>query len=119
MYNEEVLSLRGRPGVIHTDPGSQLESASGKLECWWDRMKKGLSDLSSSRSFSWKISPPNSPWRQGKAERRIAIVKRLLKLSVGDSKLTPLELQTSLFEIVDICNERPLELNTEPWEDSG
>ena len=42
------LALRGRPGVIHTDPGSQLESASGKLESWWDRMKKGLNDLGTS-----------------------------------------------------------------------
>ena len=41
----------------------------------------------------------------------------MLKLSVGDSKLTPLELQTSLFEIADICNQRPLGLNTKPRED--
>ena len=111
------LALRGRPGVVHTDPGSQLESASGKLESWWERMKKGLSEWSSSRNFSWKISPPDSPWRQGKAERRIGIVKRLLKLSVGDSRLTPLELQTSLFEIADICNQRPLGLYAKPRED--
>lgn len=111
------LSLRGRPGVIHTDPGSQLESASGKLESWWDRMKVGLRELGSNRNFSWEISPPNSPWRQGKAERRIGIVKRLLKFSVGDSKLTPLELQTALYECADICNERPLGINTKPRED--
>ena len=111
------LALRGRPGVIHTDPGSQLESASGKLESWWDRMKVGLRELGSVRNFRWEISPPNSPWRQGKAERRIGIVKRLLKFSVGDSKLTPLELQTALFECADICNERPLGLNTKPRED--
>ena len=111
------LSLRGRPGVIHTDPGSQLESASGKLESWWDKMKKGLRELGSTRNFSWLISPPDSPWRQGKAERRIGIVKRLLKLSIGDSRLTPLELQTSLFEIADICNQRPMGLYTKPRED--
>ena len=99
------FSLRGRPGVIHTDPGSQLESASGKLESWWNKMQKSLREFSSSRNFSWIVSPPDSPWRQGKAERRIGIVKRLFKLSVGDTRLTPLELQTSLFEIADICYE--------------
>ena len=60
------------------------------------------------QSFKWEISPADSPWRQGKAERRIAIVKRLVKLSVGDTKLSSLELQTALMEIADQCNERPL-----------
>ena len=111
------LALRGRPGVIHTDPGSQLESASGKLESWWDKMQKGLRELGSSRNFRWIVSPPDSPWRQGKAERRVGIVKRLLKFSVGDTRLTPLELQTSFFEIADICNQRPIGLNQRPRED--
>ena len=109
-------SLRGWPGVIHTDPGSQLESASGKLESWWKGMEKCLQELGSSKNFQWKVSPPDSPWRQGKAERRIAIVKRLIKLSVGDSRLTPVELQTVLFETANICNERPVGLS-KPRED--
>ncbi len=111
-------SLRGWPGVISTDPGSQLESASGILERWWKTMERALREFASTKNFEWKISPPDSPWRQGKAERRIGIVKKLIRLSVGDSRLTPLELQTTLYEISNICNERPLGLS-KPREDGS
>ena len=106
-------SLRGWPVTIHSDPGSQLVSASGTLVSWWNDMQGPLqtfagSEAGAKRGFSWEISPADSPWRQGKAERRVGIVKRLVKLSVGDTRLTPLELQTALMEIADQCNERPL-----------
>ena len=106
-------SLRGWPSLIQSDPGSQLVSAGGILVAWWDELKKPLQAFAASESknkdvFKWEISPADSPWRQGKAERLISIVKRLVKLSVGDTKLTSLELQTALMEIADLCNERPL-----------
>ena len=62
-------SLRGWPGKIYSDPGSQLESASGKLECWWKSMEKSLSTFAGSKKFQWVTSPADSPWRQGKVER--------------------------------------------------
>ena len=99
-------SLRGWPSLIQSDPGSQLVSAGGILVAWWDELKKPLQAFAASESknkdvFKWEISPADSPWRQGKAERRISIVKRLVKLSVGDTKLTSLELQTALMEIAE------------------
>ena len=99
---------RGWPGVISSDPGSQLESASGKLEHWWSTFGDSLLTYAASKNFEWKISPAASPWRQGKAERRTAIVKRLIKLAISESRVTPLELQTVLFEIANMCNERPI-----------
>ena len=101
-------ALRGWPAVISSDPGSQLESAGGKLEEWWNSIGDSLLQFASSKNFEWKISPANSPWRQGKAERKIAIVKRLLSTSIGESRLTPVELQTVLLETANICNERPV-----------
>ena len=74
-------------------------------------MQETLSTFAGSKDFVWEISPADSPWRQGKAERRIAVVKRLIKLSVGDTRLSPVELQTSLMEIANICNERPIGLS--------
>ena len=44
-------SLRGWPGVICSDPGSQLESASGKLECWWKGMENTLQTLAGTKNF--------------------------------------------------------------------
>ena len=106
-------SLRGWPTKVLSDPGSQLVSAGGALVSWWNEMKAPLTSFAGSEArgkqgFSWNISPADSPWRQGKVERRIGYVKRLMKLSVGDTKLSPLELQTCLMEVANICNERPL-----------
>ena len=109
-------SLRGWPGVVQSDPGSQLVSASGKLVTWWSELEGVLRRFATCKNFEWKVSPPDSPWRQGKVERRIAIVKRLIRLSVGDSRVTPVELQTIFFEIANVCNERPLGLS-KPRED--
>ncbi len=115
---ERFCSLRGSPGVIHSDPGSQLQSASGKLSFWWNEMEGPLKTYAGSENFVWEVSPADSPWRQGKVERRIAIVKNLIKLSVGDTRLTPLELQTTLMQIANICNERPITIDTvKPRED--
>ena len=101
-------SLRGWPGAVYSDPGSQLESASGKLELWWKKMERTLATFAGSKNFRWETSPADSPWRQGKVERRIAIIKKHIKHAIGDSRITPLELQTILMEIADICNERPI-----------
>ena len=104
-------ALRGWPRIICSDPGSQLESASGKLDNWFLTMSDSLRNLGSSKNFKWEISPADSPWRQGRAERRIAVVKKLITLSVGDTRLTPVELQTILTEVSNICNERPIGLS--------
>ena len=111
-------SLRGWPSIISSDPGSQLESASGKLESWWVTMGDSLRTYGSTRNFKWEISPPDSPWRQGKAERLISIVKKQVYVSLGDSVVTPVELQTILMEVANMCNERPLGLS-KPRDDGS
>ena len=77
-----------------------------------------MNNLAGEKNFEWKLSPADSPWRQGKAERRIGVVKRLLRISIGDTRLSPLELQTILMEIANICNERPIGLS-QPRDDSS
>ena len=100
--------MRGWPEKVYSDPGRQLESASGKLESWWKSTEQALSTFAGSKNFQWETSPADSPWRQGKVERRSAIIKKHLTHAIGDSRITPLELQTVLMEISDICNERPI-----------
>ena len=74
-------------------------------------MGESLRTYGSAKNFKWEISPPDSPWRQGKAERLIAIVKKQIHISVGDTRVSPVELQTILMEIANICNERPIGLS--------
>ena len=38
-------------------------------------------------------------------------MKRILRMSIGDTSVSPLELQTILMEAANICNERPLGLS--------
>jgi hypothetical protein len=104
-------SLRGWPREIRSDPGSQLVSAGGKLDNWCTTLGDSIRTFAGTKNFEWKVSPADSPWRQGKAERQIGIVKKLLQLSIGDTRVTPLELQTALMETANICNERPLGLS--------
>ena len=108
--------LRGWPASISSDPGSQLESAGGKLESWWDQFSNSLTEFAGNKGFRWDISPANSPWRQGRVERRIGCLKRVIKISLGDTRVTQSELQTCLMEAAGIANERPLTLGP-PRED--
>ena len=80
-------------------------------------MKNELADFGSQAGFRWIISPANSPWRQGRAEVRIKSLKRLISISVGTIRLTPLELQTVLFEVANLSNERPIGINKTPTAD--
>ena len=48
---------------------------------------------------------------------RIKLLKRLINISVGSNRLTPLELQTVLFEVANLSNERPIGVNKTPTAD--
>ena len=82
-------------------------------------MRNQLADLASTSNFKWRISPGNSPWRQGSSEVRVKCIKRLLLISVGSSKLTPTELQTVLFEASNLSNERPIGIIKTPEADGS
>ena len=110
-------ALRGWPTAIYSDPGSQLASSSGSLQSWWTDMGERLSRLAGEARFTWKISPADSAWRQGRAEIHIKSVKKLLTLAVGSSRITPTELQTILFESANLMNERPIGVQKTPKSD--
>ena len=110
-------ALRGWPVVMFSDPGSQLVGASGNMESWFSSMKSDLEHFAGNTSFSWEISPANSPWRQGRAEVRIKVLKKLITVAVGSCRLTPMELQTVLFEAANLSNERPIGINKTPKAD--
>ena len=112
-------SLRGWPLRMYSDPGSQLESAAGKLTSWWQEMKQQLASFAAERNFSWEISPADSPWRQGRAEVRIKSLKKLIIIAVGSSRLTPVELQTVFYEVANLSNERPIGLVKVPSADGS
>jgi len=110
-------SLRGWPNKISSDPGSQLQNASENMSSWWSQFQGDMVQHANTQGFSWDIRPADSQWRQGKSEVSIKLVKRFLKVAIGDVKLTPSELQTALFEVANLCNERPIGVNKSPLAD--
>ena len=77
-------------------------------------MKSELSSFASNEGFSWEVSPANSPWRQGRCEVRVKVLKKLITIAVGNARLSPTELQTVLFEAANLCNERPIGVHKVP-----
>ena len=58
---------------------------------------------------TWKFCAPESPWQNRESESLIRGVKRSLTLVLGDHpKLTFEELQTAMFEVANLINERPI-----------
>lgn len=58
--------------------------------------------------LQWIFTPADAPWQNGVTEARIRSVKRAIEFSVGKNALTFSELQTVLFEIANLLNERPI-----------
>ncbi|CAC5382020.1 unnamed protein product [Mytilus coruscus] len=54
----------------------------------------------------------DAPWENGCSEALIKSVKKSLSLAIGQSIMTFSELQTVLFEVANILNERPIGTST-------
>lgn len=106
------VSIRGYPSSMFSDWGPQLVSASNVLKHmfsgldWHDICKFGKD-----QGMDWVFTnSADSPWQNGISEALIKSVKRSLKIIIGDSTFTFGELQTVLFEVANILNERPIGL---------
>jgi hypothetical protein len=65
----------------------------------------------------WKFIIPRSPWWGGWWERLVQSVKKSLKRSLGKSCLPRIELETTLFEIENCINSRPLTFVSDDAQD--
>ena len=69
--------------------------------------------------FEWNFTPADAPWQNGTSESLIRSVKRSLKAAIGESILTFSELQTVLFEVANLINERPIGFHLRSPEDGS
>ena len=104
------VTIRGYPASIHSDNGSQLVAANKQLRNmsanldWFEICQSGAS-----KGLTWTFNTSaDAPWQNGCSESLIRLVKRALMIAVGDSVLTAGELQTALFEVANLLNERPI-----------
>ncbi|XP_068229430.1 uncharacterized protein [Palaemon carinicauda] len=74
---QRFIAIRGAPKVIYSDKGTQLISASKKIE-----------NIGEKEGVTWIFNmPSDAPWYNGASEALIKSVKRCLCISVGDSVL--------------------------------
>ena len=99
------FSRRGVPKSILSDNATYFTSEETQ-------------NFASSRNVTWTFNPPAAPWWGGVYERIVRSVKRCLKKILGKSKITYEELQTILYDIEAVLNNRPLTFTYENPEDT-
>ena len=108
------VSLRGYPGTMRSDRGSQLTSMSKELkiaaEAWnWGKILK----FGERHNMKWILNKSaDAPWENGCSEALIKSTKKCLTQCIGTNRLTFSEMQTVLFEVASVLNERPIGTKT-------
>ena len=82
-----------------TDTFVQLFRRHASIRGWSQSV---FSDNGHKQGFQWTFSPADAPWYNGAAEALVKTVKRALTTAIGDQVLTYSELQTCMFEAVQI-----------------
>ena len=104
------VSLRGYPSTMYSDSGTQLVLAKKELNeevKIWEQDK--ILNFGQMEGMKWTTTKSaDAPWENGCSEAIIGLVKRALVRVIGDSVLTFSELQTVLFEVSNLLNERPI-----------
>ena len=102
------ISIRGCPIIIRSDRGSQLVAANKELKAIEDIDIEALKEFGSSNSIDWEFTSGDAPWQTACSEALIKSAKRSLSTAIGSQVLTFHEVQTVLFEVANILNDRPI-----------
>ncbi|CAG2234872.1 unnamed protein product [Mytilus edulis] len=104
-----------------SDSGSQLVAAGKELQQvvhkWdWEPIKS----FGECKGMDWVTTKSaDAPWENGVSESLVKSVKKSLEVAIGTSVMTFSELQTVLFEVSNLLNERPIGTkNSDPTEGS-
>ena len=101
---QKQCAIYGQPKLIISDKGSQLTS-SGRELAEWDQ----LGEKVAASGTEWRYTPTAFPWRNGAAERSIALAKHsLLHVSNKYEILSFVELEAALLKAAEVVNRRPL-----------
>ena len=112
MVFRRFVSIRGYPSSMYSDRGPQFVSADNEIRQMFGELDLDIiHDFGRDQGMEWVFTKSaDAPWQNSISEALIKSVKRTLKTSIGDSKLSFAGLQTVLFEMANILNERPIGL---------
>ena len=103
------ISGRGQPRVLRSHNatnflGSRRQLRRKPLQLDHDFIRNNLLN----QSIEWKLNPPSAPHYGGVWGRLVQIVKRVLPINLGSTKLTPDVFSTIVTEAECLANSRPL-----------
>ena len=107
---QRFTSIRGCPGEIQSDQGSQLIAAAkdiAELVANWDWQP--IQQWATTEQIKWTLAPAEGPHRNGLSESLIRSVKRTIKHKITNGNiLTYAQLLTVLYDVANIINMRPI-----------
>lgn len=118
MALERMANRRGRPSLIYSDNAKAFKKAHSFLvNLFKNTSSKELFDQLRRKGIEWKFITSNAPWHGGFYERFVQSVKVPLRKVLGNSRLTYVELDTTLTAIEAQVNSRPLTTVSSDKED--
>ena len=103
-----ALQSKEMPNFALKDLQKQIEDQFQDCKTFNAELLELLPFESAESEMQWIFTPADAPWQNGVTEALIRSVKRAIEFSVGENALTFSELQTVLFEIANLLNERPI-----------
>lgn len=103
------MAIRGVPKKILSDNGTNFTGADNELKrLLKDIDHQQLEASLSTRGVEWSFIPPGAPHFGGCWERLVRTVKTAMRGMLKDHHPTDLVLHTTLCEVMNIVNNRPL-----------
>lgn len=112
------MAVRGVPQKILTDNGTNFSGANQELKSLVRTLdQQQIEETLSVRGVEWVFIPPGAPHFGGCWERLVRSVKTGMRAMLKERHPTDIVLRTTLCEIMNIINNRPLtEVSDDPQE---
>jgi hypothetical protein len=112
------ISRRGKPQQIFSDNATNFVGADRELQDCLQRLKQDkIDDFLVQSGIKWNFIPPNAPHFGGAWEIMVKSVKRALKAVLKETCVTESVLRTTLTEVENVVNSRPLTPNSQDPND--
>ena len=107
------ISRRGKPQEIFSDNGTNFIGADRELrECVQSLEQDKVDHFLIDSGVKWNFIPPNAPHFGGAWEALVKSVKRALKAVLKQTCVTESVLRTTMIEVENVVNSRPLTHNS-------
>ena len=102
---DKQTAVYGLPALVVSDRGTQLVAAEKEIGVMGE-LQEDMERLGT----KWEFIPPGCQWRNGAAERSVAMAKHTLQQVISSYEtLSFTELDAVLLRVAAILNERPLD----------